>query len=528
MENTLSCTFDNGQKKTARFAAGEKEVENRSVGADTPMPSGKLGFQSEKQILGRSRPRPDIRREGVTVKKFFMAALTAATFAIGAPTASAQDLECPEHAHAEHSVLMCTAANTPACVDICVCDRGYSPRSDGEFLSAQNPCVRNPLPPLGSHSRPLAAFGAVRNGRRFSCPDGLGARRVISSVESVSRAFAEQMLEAGQLEEVAGRLPRRVFIRVCHDPLAAHGAPGSILNLEIEVFDQRTRILCGSVDDASDEQVIEDCRATRVLIESIRNIQSGGGPITIHYQDRDWPLQELWDDVLLYKFNELVGRLHEIEQWRRSEVDPSLEALCQPRDDEPLPEACSRFRGEALAHTPAAPHVEDGANSVTMSVGAFGRAGIHTGGPVTVAGGMSLALYFRPDSAPLDIYVRVDVGGQWTDGGVSDSPYVGAAAGVSVYLGRSRRDTMLQMGLWGENLWDPASDPRGDLPADSLGWSAGVELAFSIPLHPYFRLRPGASISFAERRLLENGHLVVLSGAEIQGFIALEGLLPSF
>ncbi len=159
---------------------------------------------------------------------------------------------------------------------------------------------------------------------------------------------------------------------------------------------------------------------------------------------------------------------------------------------------------------------------------AFGLVGIHTAGPLTGAGGLSLGLHFRPDSAPLDIYARGQLGWQATGFNVGDTPYVSGAAGVGIYLGATRRDAMLMIGLWGENLWDPAADAPDELQADSLGWGFGAEVAVSIPLHPYFRLVPGVAVGGGERRYLDNGSMVVLNGAIIEPFVRLEGLLPSF
>ncbi|MCK9361519.1 hypothetical protein M0Q28_04845 [Patescibacteria group bacterium] len=437
--------------------------------------------------------------------------VASATLALSlASTAQAQD-SCPAHAHLRAEVRACGASGADFdCT--CVCDAGYSPR-DGGVPSASNPCERNE-PSWGSYSDPLCAFGAERGANgECMCPASLGSRRARSLV-IVTRDFAESIADQIENFDSVRRGRGVVALQACIDPLATAGADGSAQALLVDAIDQRTRILCGSAEGASDEQVLADCRATRELIESIRGMRAG--QVTIHHGDRDYTVQEFVDSVLVPLFGEIQSRLAALEaqvgdhEERLDELEPRVAALeARPA---PSPDASG----------------SDGRNSFTLAVGAFGLVGIHTAGPMTGAGGLSLALHYRPDLAPLDIYARAGMGWQLTGYSVGDTPYVAGAAGVSIYLGATRRDTMLEIGLWGENLWDPASDPAAELQADSLGWSFGGELAVSIPLHPNVRLVPGVAIGGGERRYLGNGDLVVLNGAVITPTVRIEALFDSF
>lgn len=425
---------------------------------------------------------------------------------LGASTVSAQALECPAHSHVEREITAC--GPTVTCDEMCVCDRGYHPRNAGQPVSDANPCVRDARD-WGSYSDPLCAAGAVRNARgECECPTAL-APRIHRHITIVTREGAELIRDQIEDYDRLRSRGRTVALMVCTDPLASAGAPGSPQRVVTDAYAQGLRILCAAPETATDEELLELCTETRALIDSIEE------RTTIHYGDRDYTFQDFVTEILVPKFGEIEERLSGLEAWRTERVDPTL-------DDH-------EERITALEGRPnSGPRLADGSNSFTLSVGAFGLVGFHTAGPMTGAGGLSLGLHFRPDTAPLDIYARAQLGWQATGYNVGDTPYVAAAAGVSIYLGETRRDTMLMLGLWGENLWDPAADAPDELQADSLGWAFGGEAAVSIPLHPYVRLVPGVGIGYGERRFIHNGAMVVLDGAVISPFVRLEGLLPSF
>ncbi len=397
------------------------------------------------------------------------------------------------------------------CIEECSCDRGY--HMSGSLTNGDPRCVRNVRGDTNGDGRvdvfpPVCVDGGVLVRGACECQAALVGARIRPFITRVSRE-----------DRRAHDLPLDGVAWSCSDPMATGMMPGAPDRILVDRSDQFARILCASAEGASDEQMQNSCRATRALIDSIPNIR--GGVVTIHHGDRNYTVQEFVDELLVPKFGEIAQRLMTLEGTVREHGETLIdheERLTGLRTDV-----------DGLLARPA-PVVAgpDGRNSVTMAVGLFGLYGLHTAGPTTAAGGLSLALHLRPGLAPLDIYARVQLGGQYTGYSVGGSPYVSAAAGVSIYLGDSRRKTMLQLGLWGEDLWDPASDPAGDLQADSIGWSFGGEIAVSIPLHPNARLVLGVAIGAGERRYLGNGALAVLNGAVIQPFVRLEALLPSF
>ena len=214
-------------------------------------------------------------------------AIAAMILFLGAPTVSAQGTTCPSHSHVESSVAMCTGADIVECVDVCVCDAGYHPSDRNAPVSASNVCVRN-------HRRDrdgdgelevaelVCAFGAIRTSRgTCECPEDLGAWNPLVPI----------LLSAVRRRALG--LPARGAAQTCIDPMATAGEGGSLDAILLAALDERTRIICGSEEAATSEEVLEGCRETRPLIESIRDLRPGS--VTIHYGDRDYTLQEFYD-----------------------------------------------------------------------------------------------------------------------------------------------------------------------------------------------------------------------------------------
>ncbi len=352
------------------------------------------------------------------------------------------------------------------------------------------------------HYPVVCAFGAVPNRHGgCSCPEEIRPRIARVSI-NLSAAYRRGL-----------GLPLRGAVQACIDPLAAGGETGSGPDIVLSAVDSRVDILCGTAEGATAAQALQDCRDTRTLIESIRNLAPGS--ITIHYGDRNYTIQEFIDEVLVVKLSEIVTDLAELRRWREQDVDPTL--------------LNHEGRITALEHRPlAAPvvAVPDGANSLTLRVGAEGRLGFMPGGPSTGALGATAGMFFRPNDANVDIYARATFGGQYTGMRVGESFYLSGGGGVSIYLGESRRDTTLQLGIFAEDLLSPGADTPGvDVMGSQLGFTFGGELAVEVPLGHSLFLRPALAVGYAERYRITRQMFDTMSGVNISPSIALEAQL---
>lgn len=383
--------------------------------------------------------------------------------------------------------LVCTGNSEP----VCVCPQGTHRAHPGQAISASNPCVANGA---ARHYPDVCVGGAVRNRRGgCDCPNvGVSARTERIEVLISTPARRER------------GLPPHGRAIDCYDRTATGTNPGSYNDVRLTAVEVDIRLLC-----TNPETHVTNCAAAAALIYGLRSASPGA--VTINYGGNVLGIQAA--------FNMIVEKLGEFEVWRRNEVDPTLH-----RHEE----AINGLRNDVDVLMTGSATVPDGPNSITFSFGAFGLLGLNTAGPTTGAGGLALGMYYRPGNAKLDLYLRCQLGWQYTGYSVGGSPYVSPSLGVSIYTGANRAETMIQLALTGEDLWDPAADPPEQLQADSIGYGFGAEVAASIPVgSPHFRLRLGLAIMFAERRYAQVGnHMEVLEGALFAPSVGFEGLLP--
>ncbi len=425
--------------------------------------------------------------------------------------ASAQ--ECPSglaHAHTNRTVSACSGSAVE-CVETCVCNRGYHPRDSGA-PSASNPCVED-APIYGSGHDPLCGFGAVRDeDGDCRCPAELAPRTSLH-MEMLTVPIARDLASRGTIEALTPlireqrleRMERRdelIAVFVCHDPMASGMASGSVNSVLVDAIDQRTRILCDSAEGASDEQVLADCRATRELIDSIRNLRPGS--VTIHYGDRDYTVQEFVDELLVPKFGEIEQRLSALEGRVGELEDTSVD---HERRIDNLEAAWHTFLD--VTH---------------IRLGGFGRLGFLASGPATGAGGAAGELLFRFGDAPVGFYGRIEFGGQETGYDVGGSLYLSGGAGLAFFTG-GRRDTTIGIGLLAEDLLEPfADDPLGVMGSE-VGVALGAEASASIPLPGdlyWIRIRAGLAVAYGERSHMSNGVFTTTSGVYVAPSLGLE------
>lgn len=428
--------------------------------------------------------------------KTFVTAAIAAMFLITPALASANAChDGTPHAHTV-DVPMCSASRL-SCEASCVCDRGY--HAAGSLANGDPRCVRNrrgdtdgdgivDIAPL------VCAFGAVLNRRgTCECPEELGARNVLVPIFLVPA------------RRRALGLPARGSAQTCIDPLATAGERNSLDGVLLAALDERTRIICGSDESATPEEVLADCRETRVLIDSIRN---GAGSVTITYGDRTLTPQEAFD-LIVGKIGEIEGRLTELEAWREETVDPTL--VNHEERITALETGSNAWR--------------DFLNATHLRLGGFGRLGFSTAGPATGAGGGNLELLFRFGSAPVGVFLRGEFGGQSTGYGIGGSLYLAGGVGLAIFTG-GRRDTTIGLGFWAEDLLHPFADAPDAVQGSHLGVAVGVELSVSIPLPGdayWVRIRPGIAFAHAERYYIgDNAQFSVISGAYIAPSLSIE------
>jgi len=406
--------------------------------------------------------------------------LTVTFLVLGASTVSAQsypERACAGDVRAEHAHTTCEARGSATSCDAiqrCVCDAGY--HMDGLRDNGDPNCVRA-APSYGSYSDPLCALGAVRGADgECMCPDTLGARRH-RTLTIVSRSYAESIADQIENFDSVRRGGRVVALQVCIDPLATGTAPGSLNDALLSALDQRVRILCGSADGASDEQVLADCRETREMITRARS-----GAVTIHHGDRDYTVQEFVDGPLATRFGDIEQRLTALEETVAGHTTAIADLDRRVGDLE-----------DRTGNTP------DGPNSFALTLGAMAELGFATYGPMTLSGDAMVTGLFRPGTQHFDVYLRLRGGGAFT-GWSTGSAHIAAGAGLSFYLdSHLRRGLTFAVGAWAEDLLDLGPDGPGQVRGDTIGFAAGGELNLGIPVGDSVHIELGAALGYSER-----------------------------
>jgi hypothetical protein len=427
-------------------------------------------------------------------------AMVVCVFVLGF-TGSASADAC--HADSPHTrtvdTMMCGVGGV-SCEQSCACAPGYS--QEGLLANGDPNCTRNPRS-FGSYQDPLCALGSTR-GRdgQCGCPESLGARRH-RVLTIVSRAYATSI--ADRIEGDVPRSGRVVALQVCIDPLATGTSTGSLPEVVVGAGDRALRILCAAPEAATDEELMQACRETRAIIDSFRAAPPVAGPLTIHYGDRYYTIQEFVDILLAPKLGEIEGRLTELEHRvgvlegevgeddGRGPIFPRLHAL---EDAEP---------------TAPAPVAPDGANSFTLTLGLLGELGIPTYGPMTLSGDATATGLFRPGTSSMDVYLRLR-GGVATTGWSTTSVHLAGAIGLNFYLGEDRRGLTLGVGFQTEDLLDLGPEDPSALQGDTIGIEAGGELNLGIPVTDSIHVDLGLGIGYSERYDVQNGGLVTFPG----------------
>ncbi|MEI7511946.1 MAG: hypothetical protein WCK01_00595 [Candidatus Uhrbacteria bacterium] len=405
------------------------------------------------------------------------------------------------HADSPHTLtrdVMACGVGGVSCEQSCACAPGYS--ADGSLPNGDPNCTRNP-PSYGAYSDPLCALGATR-GRdgQCGCPESLGARRH-RVLTIVSRAYATSI--ADRIEGNIPRSGRVVALQVCIDPLATGTSTGSLPEVVVSAGDRALRLLCAAPEAATDEELMQACRETRVIIDSFR--AASPGSVTIHYGDRTYTIQQFVDELLVPKFGEIEGRLTALE----GRVG-ALEAHDVEQD-------------EAIAALEAGDHsvtTPDGASSFTLTLGLIGELGIPTYGPMTLSGDATATGLFRPGTSSMDVYLRLR-GGVATTAFSRTSVHLAGAAGLSFYLGENRRGLTLAVGFQAEDLLVLGPDDPSALQGDTIGFEAGGELNLGIPVTDSIHFEIGLGLGYSERYDVQNGTIVTFPGLYVAPHVGL-------
>ncbi len=435
---------------------------------------------------------------------WFSVACAATVLFIGAPTASAQYPERACHPDTPHAHTSCDArVSGTACeaVEHCVCDEGYV--MDGSLPNGDPNCVR---PRRGG-----SGGGGSATTRTQICDEEiLGTRRAGDRC-----VCTEANIAAGAIGTVPVFVPATVRrahgwashgdARLCVFPMTGRPGPDTEWREYVESWlrqlDMENAIICGSDEGATREERLDDCRATRELIERIPSLM-GGGDIMVTVEGQEMPLQE-FVTLFVTKVGEHEVRITRLEE-RMDDLEP---------------------RVAALEARPDGGFLRDLADATHLRVGGFGRLGFSTAGPATGAGGAAAELLFRFGDLPLGAYGRLEFGGQETGYDVGASMYLAGGAGLAIFTG-GRRDTTIGLGFWAEDLLHPFADGPTEVQGSSRGVAIGAELSLSIPLPGdahWVRIRPALAVGHSERYYIsDNGAFSVLPGAYIAPSLAIE------
>jgi hypothetical protein len=398
-------------------------------------------------------------------------------------------------------------AHPESCVSYsrCVCDDGYV--MNGSLSNGDPNCVR-PARRSGSGG----GSGTTAPRQQICDEELLGTRRAGDRC-----VCTEANIAAGAIGTVPVFVPATVRrahgwashgdARLCVFPMSGQPGPDTEWREYIESWirqlDMENAIICGSDEGATREERLDDCRATRELIERIPSLM-GGGDIMVTVEGQEMPLQD-FVTLFVRKVGELIVRVTGLEE-RMDDLEPRVAAL-EARSD-----------GGGL---------QTFLSSMHLRIGAFGMVGGMLPGPATGAGGASLELLFRFGDLPVGAYGRIHFGGQSTGWNVGETMFLSGGAGFTLFTG-GREDTTLALGYYGETLVDPYV--AGDaFPHDSAGVAHGAEFSASLPIPGVSWLRIRGSIigAWAERRLIDDqGVYSTPQAFYLAGTLGFEGQVP--
>ena len=437
-------------------------------------------------------------------------AIAAMILFLGAPTVSAQDMQCPDNAHLGTEVRACSASGVVDLDCVCVCDRGYHPRDAGQPVSSSNPCVRNVRGDRdGNGTVDISNTVCIGDARAVTVPGGFIVCQCPDALDTTDHdADQDGMQETRRVSVLWDRHERRamgvpmsgaIFTCMAENGLATQSEiDGAAMEQRLTWLETQIRTICGSEADATPDDVHEDC----VAFHDAALASGGSAPTTITVGGNEYTLGDFAQRVL--------GRL--------SEIDATNE-----RQDDDI--AAIDGRVTALEARPDGGFLRDLADATHIRIGGFGRLGFSTAGPATGAGGASLELLFRFGDLPVGAFLRGEFGGQETGWDVGSSMYLSGSVGFSIFTG-GRRDTTIGLGFFAEDLLHPFADAPDSVQGSHLGVAVGAELSLSIPLPGdahWMRIRPALAIGHSERYYIsDNGAFSVLPGAYIAPSLAIE------